>query len=290
MASRQEGAANDPMRRSWGHPRVPGPSGASEFTRAQFPLTGADARRGGRPIRICFPYREAVQPPRPERPSLKIPDADALRRLLAAAQGTREEVPLTLAAATGLRRGELLGLRWPDLDLEPGRLHVSNALQRHKARDAEGNLVSELVLVEPKTDRARRTIGLPRFAVDALRRHHREQAERRLLLGEAWQGGEYVFDRGDGAPIDPDTFSAAVRRLMRAAGLGTVRLHDLRHAYATMLLTQGVHPKVASEALGHASVAFTLDTYSHVVPGLQDLAAQAIDEALGGLGPLRVEQ
>jgi len=138
-----------------------------------------------------------------------------------------------------------------------------------------------LLLVEPKTDRARRGIALPHFAREALKAHRRAQSERRLLLGEAWNDGDFVFDRGEGNPVEPDTFAHAFSRIATKAGLTGVRLHDLRHGYASSLLKHGVHPKIASEALGYASVAFTLDTYSHVVPGLQEAAARAIEEALG---------
>jgi integrase len=140
----------------------------------------------------------------------------------------------------------------------------------------------ELRTFEPKTDRSRRTVALPAFAVATLRQHRRAQAERRLLAGEAWQDGGLVFDRGDGGPVDPAELSIALKRAARKTGLPRTRLHDLRHAFATTLLAAGIHPKVASEALGHASVGFTMDVYSHVLPTMQEEAARAIQAALGG--------
>lgn len=135
--------------------------------------------------------------------------------------------------------------------------------------------------VDPKTDRSRRTVALPDFAVEALRVHRKEQAARRLLAGPAWVDLDLVVDRGDGRPVDPGHLSHTFGRIARRAGLPGIRLHDLRHAYATALLAAGVHPKIASEALGHASVGFTMDAYSHVLPTMQEQAARAIQAAIG---------
>jgi integrase len=117
--------------------------------------------------------------------------------------------------------------------------------------------------------------------VALLRRHRKAQSERRLLLGDGWHDTDLIIEEGDGQPVSPDAFSRAFYRMAHDMGLPTVRLHDLRHAYATTLLIGGIHPKVASEALGHSSVGFTLDTYSHVVPSMQQAAADAIEAALG---------
>jgi integrase len=128
---------------------------------------------------------------------------------------------------------------------------------------------------------ARRTISLPLVAVDALKAWRKDQAERRLRLGEEWHDGDVVIDRGDGRPLDPAEFSHAFARLARSIGLEGVRLHDLRHAFATSLLVAGVHPKVVSEALGHASTAFTMDTYQHLLPSMGEQVAEAMQRALG---------
>jgi integrase len=130
-------------------------------------------------------------------------------------------------------------------------------------------------------------VGIPPATVALLRRHRKEQAERRLFLGLAWADLDLVIERGDGEPFPPDSLSRDWYRLVRRIGLPGLRFHDLRHAYATALLTAGVHPKVASEALGHSSVAFTMDTYQHLLPSMQEAAAQAIEGVLGSsiLGP-----
>ncbi len=134
---------------------------------------------------------------------------------------------------------------------------------------------------QPKSPRARRTVGLPVLARDVLREHRRDQAERRLQHGPAWQALDLVIDRGDGGPIHPDSLSSAFARMIRRIGLKGVRFHDLRHAFATALLLKGVHPKVASEVLGHASTGFTMDVYQHLLPSMTDEAAKAIQDTFG---------
>jgi len=215
----------------------------------------------------------SVQPPRPSRPDLHVPDAKAVTKLLRASQGTPMELPLLLAATTGMRRGELCGLRWADIDDAPDGTvaRVTGTMQR---------IDGSLQRVEPKTDRARRVVALPHQTAEALNCHRNEQAARRLAFGSGWADHDLVLDRGDGKPLDPDTLTHQFGKLTKAAGFEGVRLHDLRHAYATALLRRGVHPKIVSEALGHSSTSFTMDTYTHVVPSMQRTAADAIEAEL----------
>src|SRR5262249_2991273 len=153
---------------------------------------------------------------------------EQLRALMRAAEGSMWEMPIVLAATTGARRSEILALHWSDVDLDTGRLRIVRSL--HRTRDG-------LVALEPKTDRARRTITLPSIAIERLRRHHAEQAERRLRLGAAWKDEDLVCDHGDGSAVDPDSFTGAFKRIARQAGLSEqTRLHDVRHAVATALL------------------------------------------------------
>jgi integrase len=202
-----------------------------------------------------------------------VPTADHLVRLVEAAAGTMWEVPMLLSATTGARQGEVLAVRWADLDLETGRVLITRALQR-----AEGRLV----LVEPKTARGRRQVTIPTFALDRLRVHRRDQAQRRLLIGPAWSDLDLICDRGDGGAIDPSSFTHAAKRLILRAGLpAATRLHDLRHAFATVLLGRGVHPAIASATLGHASPAFTMSVYQHVLDGMTAQAAAAVEAAFG---------
>jgi integrase len=213
----------------------------------------------------------AVSPPRPDRPELTVPDAAAVRTLIDTAAGP-VRMAILLSASTGMRRGEVLGLRWSAI--EGTQVRVTTSLQR-----AHG----KLVFVAPKTDRGRRSVALPPVTLEALKRWRKDQAERRLLLGAAWHDADVVVDRGDGRPLDPAEFSHAFQRLAERAGLKGARLHDLRHAFATSLLAAGVHPKVVSEALGHASTAFTMDTYQHLLPSMGAAVAVAMQEALGGV-------
>jgi integrase len=174
--------------------------------------------------------------------------------------------------ATGMRLGEILGLRWRDVDLEAELVRVC------KAVEWTGR---QYRLTDPKTPRGRRTIHLAPSAAEALRRVRKSQAERRLAAGEGWSDEDFVFDAGDGRPMRTDVVSSAFRALVKDAHLPRVRFHDLRHGFATQLLASGVHPKVVSEALGHASVSLTLDVYSHVLPSMGAQTARAIEAALG---------
>ncbi len=138
---------------------------------------------------------------------------------------------------------------------------------------------------EPKTRRSRRTIDLDARTVEALRDWRSNQAEEREAWGPTWEDHGLVFTQPNGRPIDPDRFTKLFRRLAKRAGLPAIRLHDLRHSHATLLLASGVNPKVASERLGHHSTAFTLDVYSHVVPGMQSQAANHVSDLVLGLRP-----
>jgi integrase len=215
---------------------------------------------------------DAVEPPRPPRRELQVPDAAEVRALLAAADGTPYGPLVRLAILTGMRRGELLGLRWGDVDLDAAVLHVQQSAQRITGQG--------MIFRQPKTRLSRRAIALSPVAVALLRQHRRRQAETRLLAGSAYEDHGLVFTSGLGSPVEPGNLLRGWTKIIAVAGTPHVRFHDLRHAHATLLLRQGVHPKIVSERLGHASIAITLDTYSHVVPGLQEAAAAQLDALL----------
>ncbi len=213
----------------------------------------------------------AVDPPRVVRRDMRILSDDEAGQLLSAAQGTRLYVPILLALTTGLRRGEVLALRWKDVDLERAVLAVTRTLEQTAER---------LAFKEPKTKRSRRVVTLPSTMVDVLRGHKVAQAQERLLLGLGRDETALVVSRYDGEPQNPRNFSKEFTRIARGAGLASVGFHTLRHTHATQLLASNVHPKVAQERLGHSTIATTLDIYSHVVPSMQEAAAQKTDVAI----------
>jgi integrase len=169
--------------------------------------------------------------------------------------------------------GEALGLFWEEIDITQGRLFVKRALQRQQGKG--------LVFVEPKTDRSRRTVHLSAVAVETLKAHKIRQSELKLWLGPDWQDQRLVFTNTMGGPISHSVVEKAFKAALRKAELPDVRVHDLRHGAATLLLSMGVHPKIVQEMLGHSTITLTLDTYSHTVPALHAEAASQMDKLLG---------
>lgn len=215
---------------------------------------------------------DVVEPPRPVRKEMQVLTPDGVQRLLSACKDPDLHAVVFVAVSTGLREGELLGLRWSDLDLSAGSLHVMRVLQYISGQG--------LTLREPKTSRSRRRVALSPETVSVLTEHRRRQLERRLALGSAYDDQGLVFAGPTGKPIPPYSVSQRFATLVKTAGLAPLRFHDLRHTSATLMLSAGVHPKVVSERLGHSGVSITLDTYSHVLPGIQEQAASLLDDLL----------
>jgi integrase len=185
--------------------------------------------------------------------------------------GHRHEALFTLALTMGLRRGEILALRWCDLELEKTHLlHVRHSLERVKG---EG-----LRLSEPKSKKAMRELRIPHICLASLMAHESAQEKKRLWAGSKWQEGDFVFTTGLGTPIHPDDLSRELPIALAAAKLPKVRFHDLRHSCASLLLSLGVHPKLVQETLGHSSYQLTMDTYSHMIPALRNEVADRMDE------------
>lgn len=197
-------------------------------------------------------------------------DSDIISKFIDAAEGCRYRDVYSLGALTGMRRSELAGLKWPDIDTKSGRLR--GLFGRDNA-----STVTVSVEGQPKTHRSRRTVAPSRSTVSVLESIKTNQIDMRLKAGPLWQHTDYIFTMENGAPIDPDNLSRDFRRIVREAGL----LHGLRHAYATALLSVNVHPAVVQSALGHSSIMLTIDTYSHVMPGLEEAAGRSIDDILG---------
>jgi integrase len=212
-------------------------------------------------------------PPRPRRRELTVWSAEQLRAFLAHVAGDRLYALWLLLATTGLRRGEALGLRWEDVDLDGGTIFV------HRQRTiAKGRVVVH----EVKTGHSRRRIALDPETVAALRRHRVRQLEERLAANVAWQDTGAVFVQLDGRELHPKVVSNWFTAHVKASGLPTIRPHDVRHSYATIALTGGVPITVVSRRLGHASVSITLDVYSHVLPTDDTEAAAKVAELILG--------
>jgi integrase len=178
-----------------------------------------------------------------------------------------------------MRQGEMLGLRWKDVDLAAGQLTVAVILQYVKQPDG----TTRPILKQPKAPHSRRTIALTPGMTEDLRAHRQRQRLERIALGPAWTDRDLVFCNEVGRPLHPKSVSHRLHhRLLRQLGLPIIRFHDLRHTAATILLGRGVNPKIVSSMLGHASIAITLNTYSHVLPHMQHAASDAMKAALWG--------
>jgi integrase len=196
-----------------------------------------------------------------------------VKALLSAARSDRLEALYVLAISTGLRQGELLGLRWDDIDLDTGTLSVKRTLSLGQGGPR---------LTEPKTAKSRRSIELTAQAVEALERHRAAQDEEKARLGSLWKENGLVFRSVTGTPLRRNNLvRRSFKPLLEKAGLPRrYRFHDLRHTAASLLFLKGTHPKIVQELLGHATIAVTLDTYSHMIPGMSAQAARAMEDAL----------
>ncbi len=214
---------------------------------------------------------DVVDPPKVERKEMVALDADPTAALIEAARGTSMFIPVLLGALCGLRRGEIAALYWRAIDLERGTLAV--VLSAEQTKDA--------VREKPPKNGKGRSVVLPSLVIDELRRYRIKQAEHLLRLGIRLTDDHHVVMREDGLPMQPRSLTHAGRKLLDRHGFKRMQpTHGYRHSHATQLLKGGIHPKVAQERLGHSSIAITLDLYSHVLPGMQDEAAQRVDQAL----------
>lgn len=256
------------LRRSGRRDGTAGLSEASlEHTHVVLHKTLKDATRGAHgPKLLLHNPTDNVQRPRRQRTEMCVWSADELRQFLQDSRGDHFHACWLLAATTGLRRGELLGLRWDDIDLEGQLLSVQ------RSRVAAGY---DVVEGTPKSGRGRR-VDLDPETVTVLRRHRARQLEDRVAWGQAWVDTGLLFTQENGQGLHPHSVSQAFERSVARANVPTIRFHDLRHTHATLLLGAGVHPKVVQERLGHASIQITLDTYSHVMPGMQADAAAKV--------------
>ena len=222
--------------------------------------------------RISRNPADAVTPPRPQHTEMHTMSEDDLHAFLVAAKSTPYYTLFYTTLFTGMRRSELLALRWDDVDLLLCQISVTQSLHRlHHG---------SFVFRPTKTAKGRRTIALSPSLALVLKEYKEKQKLERIMIGITLKENDLVFGTLEGNPLLPDTVSHAWIKIVKRAGLNHFRLHDARHTHASLMLKQGVHPKIVQERLGHATISTTLDLYSHVAPGLQAAAANRFDEVL----------
>ena len=213
---------------------------------------------------------DGVDVPRARRTEMQTWDEDDIARFLEAAKDSPYYVLFYTALFTGMRRSELLALRWCDVDLIFSQVYITRSL--HHLKDGS------YVFTQPKSAKSRRMIALSPSAILTLKEHKDSQEVQRTMLGISLKDDDLVFSNVEGKPLRPNTVTRAWTMSIARAGVKPIRLHDARHTHASLMLKQGVHPKIVQERLGHASISMTLDTYSHVAPGLQEAAAAGFDK------------
>jgi integrase len=220
---------------------------------------------------------DLVSPPRRKRYEVHPLTLEQVHKLLAVVEGHEMEALFRLALATGLRRGELMGLKWQDINLDAGVLQVRRILSRVPSKMPGKGYVE----AETKTQKSRRSVVIAPFALEALKQHRERQREAEITAGPLWQDHDFVFCTSIGTHLNPtrDVLDQ-LKVLLKKAGLPDIRFHDLRHSAATLLLSVGVHPKVVQEILGHSQISITMDVYSHVLPGMQQEAMSRLNDAL----------
>ena len=219
------------------------------------------------PRNVC----DLVDPPRPQKVDIQVWDIEHVNRFLNAAKDDRYYIAFLLAITTGLRKGEILGLRWIDVDFASKLITVRQNLSF---------VHGQFYFLEPKTAHGRRAVALSDPIIVALQRHRERQDEERQRAGTLYQDHGLVVQTELGFPVSPRTLDRSWYGLLKQCDVPKIRFHDLRHTHATLLLKQGVHPKIVSERLGHANIGITLDTYSHVLPNLQQSAIDQLSELI----------
>lgn len=215
---------------------------------------------------------DAVSPPKASITKIDTWNEDDIRQFLSATRDSPYYPIFYLALFTGMRRSELLALRWQDVDLLFSQLSVSRSLHHLKT--------GEMVFRQPKSAKGNRTVALPPSATLMLKEYRQKRCLEMAMLGKVLSEDDLVFSHADGSPLLPNTISHAWEKAVKRTGLKRIRLHDARHSHASLMLKQGIHPKIVQERLGHSSIQVTLDTYSHVAPGLQDAAAKRFDQII----------
>ena len=225
---------------------------------------------------IAINPAKAVNSPKDQKKKVNVLTKEQVHALLQYVKSHKYYAPIYLAIKTGMRRGEILGIRWEDVDFEKYTISVNQQIQRLKKQG---------VVFKPttKNNGSRRTIAISESVASVLKRQINIRKRDRLKFGILYHDHQLIFANEDGSPIDPDAISREFPRIIRRIeDFPKVRFHDLRHTHATLLLQQGEHPKIVSERLGHATISMTMDTYSHVMPNMQKAAAKKFDDFLFG--------
>jgi integrase len=219
---------------------------------------------------VALNAADGVEIPKLKQIEMQTWNETELSQFLEAAKSSQYYELFYLALFTGMRRSELLALRWQDIDFILGQIYVNRGI--HQLRNGS------YVFTQPKSTRSRRTIALPPSAIMVLQEYHDKRQMDAAMLDLTLTDSALVFSTYDGKPLRPNTITRAWQTIAARAGVKAIRFHDARHTHATLMLKQGIHPKIVQERLGHASIQMTLDTYSHVAPGLQEAAAQCFDD------------
>lgn len=249
---------------------------AASYTRNMHAITSKSLRKAAEWGAIKENIASLVTPPRIEKRQVRTWDLEEPNKFLQEIKkrktgNSKLYIAYILAIYCGMRKGEILGLRWKDCDLEKGIIRIQQTLVKIK---------SSLSLQEPKTKGSIRTIKVPDFALQILKAHKIKQMEIKLRVGSAYKEHDLVVANWNGSMIDPADINADFKIACKFADVPQIRFHDLRHTHATLLLQLGENPKVVSERLGHADISITLNTYSHVLPNMQESLAQNFDIAM----------
>ncbi len=215
--------------------------------------------------------------PKQSKKEMRVLTLEEQSRFLDTLEDDRLRAAYILALATGIREGELMALRWQDVDLKEGLIKINRSIKRVKNFDRNTTVKTKLIFQEPKTNAGKRTIPLPFSVIGELEAHKKRQLLEKMEARKVYTDNDLVFCNEIGNPTEPATIAQKFYKLIKKAGIDKANFHALRHTYATRLLEANEHPKVVQEILGHSDISMTLNTYSHVMPEIKKAAAQKID-------------
>lgn len=235
----------------------------------------SSALKNGRRYGVKDGIMDGIEAPKVDRKEIEYWTQEEVQKFMANLKSKNHAMPIILALATGMRRGEILGLRWSNVDFENKKLYVTQQLKK----DNQGKWILSPQL---KTSTSYRTIDIDDDTTELLKKHEKQQEKDKMKIGPDYEDNDLVCCTSTGSPIKPTYLRTVFNRTIEKCGVRKISFHGLRHTHATLLLQAGVHPKVVQERLGHRSIQTTLDTYSHIIPGIQEIAATSIQQSLYG--------